>query len=109
MFDANAAHIPVGQKFFAEVHSTNDELLEYGIKRGDIILCEHVLKEGVRERDNVDTFIWTNTSEEGFHFNSKASEGWCWLVYSGRPNGKGFICEEWKQKALDFLGGEWNA
>ena len=23
------------------------------------------------------------------------------------PDGTGFISEEWKQKALDFLGGEW--
>lgn len=34
-------------------------------------------------------------------------EEWCWLVYSGRPNGNGFICDRWKKKALNFLGGEW--
>lgn len=38
--------------------------------------------------------------EEGF-------DDYSFFVYSGCPDGTGFISEEWKQKALDFLGGEW--
>lgn len=107
MFDANAAHIKEGELFFAEVHSLNESLYWKGVKKGSIVLCEHVEKEGYRFRDNVDTKIWTSIGATHFHHNAKEDGRGSWLVYSGRPNGKGFICEEWKKKALDFLGGEW--
>tara|TARA_Y100001956_G_C4102908_1_gene178536 strand:- start:170 stop:511 length:342 start_codon:yes stop_codon:yes gene_type:complete len=112
MFDANAVGIPVGKKFFAEVHSVNAELAKMGIIKGDIILCEHIekVKSGKWCEETVNTKIWTKQDKDSGHYfydDSKES-GYGLLVYSGCPDGTGFINDAWKQKALDFLGGEWN-
>ena len=112
MFDANATGVPVGKQFFAEVHSVNPELVKMGIIKGDIILCEHIekVKSGKWCEDVVNTKIWTEQDKDSGHYlydDSSAELGYGLLVYSGRPDGTGFISEEWKQKALDFLGGEW--
>lgn len=114
MFDANAAHIPNGELFFAEVHSTNELLLKHNIKQGDILLCEHVIKSGERSRTNELTKIWTSYKGEVIEYRDakdSSTDDWSWLVYSGRPNGNGFLGsadgQRWKNKALQFLGGEW--
>ena len=44
--------------------------------------------------------------KEDFHNDDLFDED-SFFVYSGCPDGTGFISEEWKQKALDFLGGKW--
>jgi len=108
MFDANAAHIPIGEKFFAEVHETNLQLRQMGIEVDDIVLCQHVKKSGHRSRTIDHTLIWINFNEEpvGYYDSAKGDE-WAWLVYSGRMDGTGFICDGWKLAALEFLGGEW--
>ena len=106
MFDANAAHIKEDEKFFAEVHAIDSQLECAGIKVGDIVLCEHI--EKTSPRGNLVSKVWLcNQSDPIKWLFNPAAEDWAWLVYSGRPNGKGFINENWKQKALDFLGGNW--
>lgn len=106
MFDANAAHIKEGEKFFAEVHCLDSQLEEAGIKVGDIVLCEHIEKTSTRE--NLVSKVWVCNQSDPIEWVFKPdADDWSWMVYSGRPNGKGFIHEKWKQKALDFLGGSW--
>lgn len=108
MFDANARYIPVGKKFFAEVHCVDSEMCRIGVITGDIILCEHIFK-GEDEDEVLETAIWTKQDKDKGHYNYlHQSSGYGLLVYSGRPDGTGFINNEWKQKALDFLGGKWN-
>jgi hypothetical protein len=114
MFDANAAHIPVGKKFFAQVDSVNPQLCKLGIVKGDIILCEHTtkVKDGKWSKKITHTKIWTKQDKEKGHYDyddSVTEFPFGWLKYSGCPDGTGFICDKWKQKALDFLGGEWYA
>ena len=75
MFDANAAHIPNGQLFFAEVHSTNEFLLRHNIKQGDILLCEHVIKSGERSRLNELTKIWTTYKGEVIEYRDAKIQG----------------------------------
>ncbi|QDB73253.1 hypothetical protein HWC21_gp071 [Vibrio phage VAP7] len=108
MFDANAGHIQIGQTFFAEVHSTDEQLQKLGVKRGMILLCKHVEKAGERLRENVHSKIKLSKEGEWLDIYDKdRGEGWSWLVYSGRPNGNGFICEKWKAKALEFMNNSW--
>jgi len=113
MFDANATGISVGIRFFAEVHSVNAELAKMGIIKGDIILCEHIPRiksSGDWCENSVYTKIWTKQDKDsGHYFYADCCEksGYGLLVYSGLPDGTEFINEEWKQKALDFLGGVW--
>jgi hypothetical protein len=108
MFDANAAHIPCGELFFAEVHAVDAQIKSFGVSAGDIVLCKHNLKSGDRFRVNDSSMIITcmGGSENEWLFDEH-SDDWSWLVYSGRPSGNGFINDKWKSKALDFLGGEW--
>ncbi len=114
MFDANASGVPVGKKFFAEVHSVNAELTEMGVVRGDIILCEHVRKTVPNKfgcEENILTYIWTKQDRFMGHYrynDSEAENGYGFMVYSGCPDGNGFIDDKWKEKALEFLGGNWN-
>ena len=104
MFDANARYIKEGELFFAEVHSVDDQLSSAGIKCGDILLCSHITKNG---RENTLSKIWYNLDQPPLMWGCLAGEEWCWLVYSGCPDGDDFICDKWKKKALNFLGGEW--
>lgn len=113
MFDANAVGVEVGKKFFAEVHSVNAELCKMGIVRGDIILCEYVKKitSGKWCEDATNTKIWTEQDKYLGHYyydDSSSELDYGLMVYSGCPDGTGFISDKWKQKALDFLGGKWN-
>ncbi|QJT70800.1 hypothetical protein GR7B_00002 [Vibrio phage vB_VcorM_GR7B] len=111
MFDANAAHIRCGDLFFAEVHATSPVLEAWGVKKNTVILCQHIRKEGYRNRDNVETNIWVSLDKGYFAYNAKADGDFAWLVYSGRPNGEGFLDNKqgqgYKGLALDFLNGEW--
>ncbi|MFV8383403.1 hypothetical protein ACNO5E_04775 [Vibrio parahaemolyticus] len=109
MFDANADHIPLGQRFFAEVHGVNSQLEEAGIARGDIVLCEHVEKSSDRIVRSLLTKIWVSMAAEPVTYRYEPiHKDWSWMVYSGRPDGRGFIDEAWKAKALMFLNGEWH-
>lgn len=108
MFDANAAHIKIGEKFFAEVHATDKQLEDAGVKVGDILLCEHVEKGDKCPRENLLSKFKTSKCEVSRDWvYDEDSDDWSWLVYSGRPNGNGFISDKWKEKALNFMGGEW--
>lgn len=108
MFDANAAHIPVGELFFVEVHCVDSQLKEHGIKQGDIILCQHVEKSKEVCRENLISNIFTGIESDPFDWIGDFSrDDWSWMVYSGRPNGNDFIDNKWKAKALAFLGGKW--
>lgn len=111
MFDANARHIPLGQKFFIECHSLRKDSFIYNkfLKVGGIYLCEKV--EGDSETYQMKVYLNKTCKdyitiktdmhcEENFDYDS-------FFVYSGCPDGSGFIDDEWKQKGLDFLGGEW--
>lgn len=107
MFDANAAHIKCGELFFVEIHEVDNQLESIGLKCGDVVLCKHKTK-GNSPRENVTSILFTSKNCKGYewHFEEK-SEDWSWMVYSGRPNGNGFINDGWRNKALDFLGGQW--
>lgn len=109
MFDANAAHINCGERFFAEVHATDAQLEAMGVNCGDILICVHKEKSGGRMRINESSLIYTsiNSEPKEWRYDSK-SEDWSWMVYSGRPSGNGFISDKWKDKALEFLGGSWD-
>lgn len=114
MFDANAAHIPCGVLFFAQVDSSNEELISQGVSAGDIILCKHIEKGGERNRDILLTEVYTSQlvmfyyKEQEFQ-ESRIDLSYGWLRYSGLPCGNGFIDDHWKEKALEFLGGEWKS
>lgn len=111
MFDANADHIKCGELFFAEVHSVDVQLDNLGIKVGDIILCRHTKKNTDKIHRTALSDIWLSNDAEPVGYDSNDTggvKGWAWLVYSGRPNGSGFINDKWKSKALEFLGGEWH-
>ena len=108
MFDANAAGVDVGEYFFAEVHSANRKLKELGVKDGSIILCQHQRKSDGRFGRGDHTKVWVSNESVGQdYFGSVLSGGSSFLVYSGLPNGEGFICKDWMAKALEFLGGAW--
>ena len=107
MFDANAASVKEGELFFAEVHGTDSQLLSAGINCGDIILCSHVKKSDERPRINLISKIWSKKYADPLEWSADGSEEWSWMVYSGRPDGSGFISPKWRAKALEFLGGEW--
>jgi hypothetical protein len=107
MFDANAAHINIGEIFFAEVHSTDAQLESMGVAVGDIVLCSHISNLVGMPRFNYQTKIWTSIdSEPNIYTYTHNTDSWSWMVYSGRINGKGFINDEWKNKAKEFLCGE---
>lgn len=108
MFDANAAHIKEGELFFAEVHGTDLQLLDAGIKCGDIILCSHVKKSEGRPRENLISNIWVEKNSDPIKWIANYSDEWSWMVYSGRPDGTGFINDQWKAKALAFMGGKFD-
>lgn len=109
MFDANASHIKEGELFFGEVHETNQQLDDAGFCVGDIVLCSHVQKTvNGYLRENTLSQLWRVKDGKPFMWEYKSGHGdWAWVVYSGRPDGSGFISYEWKKKALDFLGGKW--
>ncbi len=108
MFDANAAHAPVGEKIFVEVHCSSGFLQSKGINQGDILLCEHVIKSGVRSRTNEHSKLWaTKGGQHIDYLDVSDGDDYAWLVYPGRPTGNGFIRDTWKNKALSFLGGQW--
>ncbi|CAH9015922.1 conserved hypothetical protein [Vibrio phage 217E38-1] len=108
MFDANAAHIKCGELFFAEIHAVDAQLEKMGVNCGDIVLCKHKVN-GESPRENVTTVIFTSIDCEGNEWNfDERNDDWSWMVYSGRPNGKGFINEKWKEKALLFMNGNWS-
>ncbi|EKO3439512.1 caspase family protein [Vibrio fluvialis] len=110
MFDANAAHINIGDLFFAEVHCINARLESLGLKVGDIVLCEHVEKTDDCVKRNILSKVWLSKDAKPIDYSPNCPSGdLSWLVYSGRPNGQGFICPKWEAKALAFLGGKWNA
>lgn len=109
MFDANAAGVAIGELFFAEVHGTNEQLEGLGVSKGDIILCKHLKKSGLGLRKMDHTQIWlTNASDPHDYYDSQDTKLQSSLVYSGCPNGEEFICKEWREKALAFLGGSWH-
>lgn len=111
MFDANARYLPDGKLFFAECRSLNPEsfILNRLLKTGKVYLCEKL-------GDNPDTCkfrIFLNSTKKdyltvGVDFNKGENLDYYTLfVYSGCPDGSGFICNKLRSEALDFLGGEW--
>ncbi len=111
MFDANARYLPDGKLFFAECHSIDPDshILNKLLEVGKNYLCEKI-------GDNPHKYkfrIFLNSTKKdyitiGVDFNDEENfDDYSLFVYSGCPDGTGFISEEWKQKALDFLGGEW--
>lgn len=111
MFDANAAHIKCGQLFFAEIHSVDSQLEAMGVQFGDIVLVKHAEKSGERLRINASSAIYKSKDCQGeeWRHDKRNDDDWSWMVYSGRPDGSGFIHDKWKQKALAFLGGRWES
>ncbi len=104
MFDANATGIDCWDFYFGEVHSTNKFLEANNIKAGDILLCLNTKVSG----DEVTTKIWKSMESTPLTYNPSTTTFDTGLVaYSGLPNGKNFICDNWKDKAQAFLNGKW--
>ncbi|CAM0037848.1 hypothetical protein VPHK460_0009 [Vibrio phage K460] len=111
MFDANARHLPDGKLFFVECHSIDPDskVLIKLLKVGKNYLCEKVLDDPCKCK----FLIYLNNTKKdyisiGVDFEDEENfDDYSLFVYSGCPDGTGFIDREWKQKALDFLGGEW--
>lgn len=113
MFDANASHINIGRLFFVEIQSGNDYLTSLGINRGDVIMCQHTEKGNTFTERNISSNIWY--LKDGVitkHVYIQSDDRGGWLVYSGCPDGHGFLEYEhrvnhYKEKALSFLNGVW--
>lgn len=112
MFDANARHLPDGELFFVECHSINPDniLMGKSLEQGKNYLCKKVGDNP----DKCEFHIYIDNTVEDYYrfvmdFDTDDFDFYSLFVYSGCPNGTDFISEEWKQKALDFLEGEWYA
>lgn len=111
MFDANARYLPDGKLFFAECHGVNpkNKVMTDLLRKGENYLCR---KMG-EDPNKCQFIIYLDNSRKGWYLfdmdfdNEDDFDFYSLFVYSGCPDGTGFISEEWKQKALDFLGGEW--
>tara|TARA_Y100000310_G_scaffold30979_1_gene29400 strand:- start:7409 stop:7774 length:366 start_codon:yes stop_codon:yes gene_type:complete len=104
MFDANARYLPLGRLFFGEVHNLSEEslLYTYGLRYGDVILCEMLSKE----HDNPTVkFYFKNHTIAMLGDELKWNHGW--IVFAGSADGKGFISQDVQNKALCRLGGKW--
>lgn len=108
MFDANAAHIAVGEIFFAEVHYTNEQLQRLGVTDDALVFCQHIKKRGHNLRETVHTKIWLSRDSEALDYFDADDEENSFLVYSGRPCGGGFICRSRELQALELMGGKWS-
>lgn len=105
MFDANMRHLPKGYEFFAEVHclKENSSLAKAGVKTGDVLLCT-MLSIG-NKNPKVKVFLpdgrtlyvrsWDSGDEDEL-FDT-------WLVFSGKKDLSGFICDKEKSKARKYL------
>jgi hypothetical protein len=94
MFDANARYIKKGNKFFVDIHRVGTKFKEKGINQGDLIYC-HMLNQS-NENPCVDMLV--NGRMITVSETDECSENW--FVYAGRPDGKGFICDKTKLKAM---------
>lgn len=111
MFDANARHLPDGKLFFVECHSVDPDnyILKKLLQVGKSYLCEKLGDNPYQCK----FIIYLNPTKKdsitvGVDFeDEELYDDYSLFVYSGLPYGTGFISEEWKQKALEFLGGEW--
>ena len=104
MFDSNAGYFEIGVYFFSEVSRSNPFLEQYGIKEGDIVLCCHLSESETNPRFNKKTSICFDLKKEPIiyetYFNS---DDLSLLIFSGLPDGSGFIDLQFKQKAKKFL------
>ncbi|WP_199438587.1 hypothetical protein [Vibrio owensii] len=104
MLDGNAAGVDLGELYFLEVHEPGKKLRECGIVSGQILLCQNIKVSD----DGASCKIWVENHGEPIHVIVGSNiDDYCMLVYSGTPDGGGFIDPVWKEKALKFLGGEW--
>ncbi|MCP3681527.1 MAG: hypothetical protein GY861_02460 [bacterium] len=102
MFDANARHLPDGKLFFAECHSVDSEskVMSKLLKSGKIYLCEKIGDDPHQCK----FLIYLNSTKKdyvsvGVDFEDEDSfDYYSLFVYSGCPDGTGFISEKWKQK-----------
>lgn len=108
MFDANAGYASVGKKFFATISSVNSKMKECGISSGNLVICEHIEKDN--KRDNKLSLIWFNKTEKPIEYRESIEEldDFALICYEGNLDGTGFIDNSTKNKALEFLGGNWN-
>lgn len=108
MFDANADHIPLEERFFVVVDSVNPILEDSGVCRGVVLLAIHKVKyEGRHSPRTKETHLFKTIGGEPIIYSEPVKLPHGWLRYIGRPSGEGFINEHHKTKALAFLGGEW--
>jgi hypothetical protein len=101
MFDANAAYIRKGKKFFVDIHNVSDRLREKGIIKGSVVYC-HMLNES-NENPCVDMLVKGKMltvcggNDEDYYDN--------WFVYAGKPDGSDFIHEKSRNKAMLIIAG----
>lgn len=110
MLDANARHVERGTWFFVKVQALSPAFESEGVEKDDLLLVRHEYKtKEERCLDRVITSTYKRSwDDEGFTFlDSLWNDGWFWATYQGCADGKGFVCEETKQKALSLLGGVW--
>tara|TARA_R110000764_G_scaffold132941_2_gene220850 strand:+ start:3165 stop:3479 length:315 start_codon:yes stop_codon:yes gene_type:complete len=97
MFDANAAYIKKGRKFFVDIYSVSDRLKAKGINKGDLILC-HMLNDD-NENPCVDMMV------NGKTITVCGGDDYCdnWFVYAGSEDLTDFICKVTKNRAKQYL------
>ena len=95
-------YIPKGKRFFAEVHSIDEDgkLYGLGLRREDVVMC-HMLND-THKNPMVDISvngITTTASARGTGYKT-------WIAYAGNADGKSdFIDDKVKAKANQVLSG----
>ncbi|CAL9988185.1 hypothetical protein VPHK469_0125 [Vibrio phage K469] len=106
IIDANARGVQLGKEYFGEVHSAGN-LSNYGVKNGDAVLCRNILKRKgealiISVTYKVDGVLRTTLIREDDRHELTG-----WIAYSGTPNGRNFINDVWRNRALQFLNDKW--
>ena len=102
MFDANMRYIKKDVEFIAEILSVSDRLKGVSLLPRDVVLC--VMLNDDCENPSIKIKL---PSGEFMVLNHRDDYLKNWFVYAGLPNGKGFICEKVKKKALNAMSGKW--
>jgi len=98
MFDANMRYLPKGYRFFAEVHSVDEQgaLFSYGLRRGDVVMC-HMLN-----RNHKDPLVDVTINRKVFTVSGRRIKDW--IVYAGNINAEtDFIHDRVRDKARQEL------
>ncbi|MDK9789869.1 hypothetical protein [Vibrio sp. D431a] len=104
MFDANAAARKIGVPYFAQALIVNQEMKEFGISSGDVVLCENMIRSDCDRRIVTEARVWTKFDGKRLEMPHDKS---CWLVFCGFPDGTEFFNPDTELQALSVMGGKW--